>query len=355
MRKSITGVPNAKMQDLNYVKQIERTLSRYSAFNEFQHYRDKLSLQECGIYDKLKNGILSFSEKIDISLYGETGIEKVYRYVMLDTPMIFHVDKCNVFMEGKKISVRPKYKMSSSTYRSIKDECLSELNEIKSLIEKGNEWDIMFGIHTYLIDTVLYHEGGVGEHDIMGPLLKKSGVCDGIAKTVKSICDYVGFPCVVIEGEAQRTGGKIGRHAWNAIKIDGKWNYYDFTFDITLNQNNPCKSIKCVDYFGLGYSRMSNDHFSWSTRLDTNNPQADYFAKFKLVIARQGELENMILQEIKKGNSDFAFRIAEHWKEFVIKDSLEQIIDIAVKKFNQSYRYTYIFNEKQRTGYVHIT
>ena len=185
-----------------------------------------------------------------------------------------------------------------------------------------------------MIDTVLYHEGG-GEHDITGPFLKNSGVCDGIAKAVKSICDYVAFPCVVIEGEAQRADGKIGRHAWNAIKIDGKWNYYDFTFDITLNQNNPCKSIKCVDYFGLDYRRMSNDHFSWSTKLDTDNQHADYFAKFKLVIACQGELENMVFRGMEEGNPDFAFRIAEHWREFAIGDSLEKLIDLAVKSITE--------------------
>ena len=355
MRKSITGISNAKMQDLNHVKQIERTFTIYSTFDGFQYYKDKLLFQERCIYEDLKTGILSFSEKIDISpCEKKVEIEKIYRYVMLDTPMIFHVDKCNVFMDGKKISVRPKYKMSSSIYKDIKDECLSTINKIKNLVEKENEWGILFEIHTYLIDTVLYHEGG-GEHDITGPFLKNSGVCDGIAKAVKSICDYVAFPCVVIEGEAQRADGKIGRHAWNAIKIDGKWNYYDFTFDITLNQNNPCKSIKCVDYFGLDYRRMSNDHFSWSTKLDTDNQHADYFAKFKLVIACQGELENMVFRGMEEGNPDFAFRIAEHWREFAIGYSLEKLIDLAVKKYNRSYRYTYIFNEKQRTGYVHIT
>ena len=89
--------------------------------------------------------------------------------------------------------------------------------------------------------------------------------------------------------------------------------------------------------------------------MDTDNQHADYFAKFKLVIACQGELENMVFRGMEEGNPDFAFRIAEHWREFAIGDSLEKLIDLAVKKYNRSYRYTYIFNEKQRTGYVHIT
>lgn len=63
MRKSITGISNAKMQDLNHVKQIERTFTIYSTFDGFQYYKDKLLFQERCIYEDLKTGILSFSEK----------------------------------------------------------------------------------------------------------------------------------------------------------------------------------------------------------------------------------------------------------------------------------------------------
>ena len=354
MKKSITGASAANMLQLKKLQQAVEAAPVNNDMGEFLHYREKLSLQDKGTYDRLREGILSFHKKIDMPTGENHKYENIYKYVLFDTPMMFHVDGCNVLSVGKDVSILPKYVMSANSYRHYKEECMSEVRRIIRQIKEKSEWDNLLAIHSYLVSVVSYREGGVGEHDITGPLLKRYGVCDGIAKAVKSICDAISLPCVVIDGEARQENGNTGSHAWNAIKIDGRWQYYDFTFDLTLNQNNPCKNIVCTDYFGLNYNQMSKDHFSWSTNLTTSSVHDDYFTKHNLVVAKQSELEDMIFCGFKKGTVDFTFKVSDTWRGFVISDVLKTIVDKAVKRNNKGYQYTYTFNDVQRTGYVRI-
>ncbi|MCM1236409.1 MAG: hypothetical protein NC489_40540 [Ruminococcus flavefaciens] len=354
MKKSITGVSAVNMMSLRNTQQAAEIIFVNNDMVEFLHYREKLSLHDKDVYDRLRDGILSFHKKIDISVAGNHNYEKIYKYVLLDTPMIFHVDGCNVISMGKAVSILPKYVMPANSYKQYRDECMKEVQGIRRQMQEKSKWDTLFAIHSHIVSTVSYSKSSANQHDVTGPLLKKNGVCDGITKTIKYICDSISLPCVVIEGEARQADGNIGSHAWNAIMIDGSWHYYDFTFDLTLNQNNPCRSIICTDYFGLNYNQMSNDHFSWSTRLTVSSVNDDYFTKHNLVVTQKSELEKMIIRGLEKGIVDFAFRVADSWWGFVVDNVLRTIVDKAAGRHNKVYQYTYTFNYAQRTGYVCI-
>lgn len=63
----------------------------------------------------------------------------------------------------------------------------------------------------------------------------RAGVCADIAALYKKMCDYAGLEAVVITGNVSGCtfeGMKRGfcAHAWNAVKIDGHWEYVDPTW-----------------------------------------------------------------------------------------------------------------------------
>lgn len=59
-----------------------------------------------------------------------------------------------------------------------------------------------------------------------GTLLDRLSVCDGIAKTVKLLCNIEGIECLKVIGTLSGTG-----HAWNKVKVDGNWYALDATND----------------------------------------------------------------------------------------------------------------------------
>lgn len=50
----------------------------------------------------------------------------------------------------------------------------------------------------------------------------KGPVCSGYAGAMKTLCDRVGIPCVIVTSES---------HAWNNIEIEGKWYAVDVTYN----------------------------------------------------------------------------------------------------------------------------
>ena len=73
---------------------------------------------------------------------------------------------------------------------------------------------------------------------------KKKSVCEGYAQSFKKICDLLGIEATVIKGYARSFTNDIGKsptnsnHAWNAVKLNGKWRLIDATWAAGYAINN---------------------------------------------------------------------------------------------------------------------
>jgi transglutaminase/protease-like cytokinesis protein 3 len=68
------------------------------------------------------------------------------------------------------------------------------------------------------------------EKSIETTLRSKKGVCEDYSRLVQKMCEATGLESVIVTGISQSMRGRKGRHAWNAIKFDGKWNLVDATW-----------------------------------------------------------------------------------------------------------------------------
>ena len=80
-------------------------------------------------------------------------------------------------------------------------------------------------------------------------------MCEGIAKTVKALCDAVGLPCIVALSEAAPERGVKYRHTWNVVTVEGQRYHLDATFDNSLQRGVPR-----YDYFNLDDRHIFRDH-----------------------------------------------------------------------------------------------
>lgn len=104
-------------------------------------------------------------------------------------------------------------------------------------------------------------------------LKTRKAICDGYSKTVKKICDLINLKCVVISGYTKSFTTEIGRlplggrHAWNAILIDGKWKLIDTTWGAGYGNEQNRWIQRFDDYFFLTPPEdLINSHFPQKTK-----------------------------------------------------------------------------------------
>lgn len=107
-------------------------------------------------------------------------------------------------------------------------------------------------------------------------------VCEGYARGYKVLMDKAGIPTDVVTGD-NRTNSSLSGHAWNLVKLDGKWYHVDITWDDSdydksrdyadgivpdsalysyKNYANRYKNFLCSDYL---FGRDGHDNFNWKS------------------------------------------------------------------------------------------
>ena len=72
-------------------------------------------------------------------------------------------------------------------------------------------------------------------------------MCEGIAKSVKALCDQLGLWCIVVISENAPEKGIKYRHAWNIVRVGGRYYHLDATFDNSVGTPELIR----YDYFNL--------------------------------------------------------------------------------------------------------
>ena len=82
-------------------------------------------------------------------------------------------------------------------------------------------------------DYAAYKRGYYGPQDAQTVFRNRKGVCSGYARLMKALGDAAGIEVAYITGDYRDyTGGLSGEgHAWNGVKINGKWYLMDSTWD----------------------------------------------------------------------------------------------------------------------------
>lgn len=71
----------------------------------------------------------------------------------------------------------------------------------------------------------------IADHSVVNLLRTRKGVCQAIAALAVKVLPYLGISTLYISGEGKDMVS-WGAHAWNLVKIDGRWIHIDFTFSM---------------------------------------------------------------------------------------------------------------------------
>lgn len=160
------------------------------------------------------------------------------------------------------------YRESASQLKKVNakvKKVLSSLNlSRKSRVEK------IRAIHDYIAKTVEY-DHSLRNFTAYAGLVNSNHktVCQGYALLFYKMCTDAGIPCRIVTGWAGTP------HAWNIVKLSGKWYYVDVTWDDTDNSYQPYT----YDYFLVGSGKMD-----WNHSLDVDYKTEAFRKKYPISI-----------------------------------------------------------------------
>jgi len=185
------------------------------------YYYSHLTDGQKKIYLALQSGIRGCAKQIKLPMRPANELSLIYYAVLTDDPMFFYAPGFQWQTDTYKQTniVLPNYEYSRadiSAYTSAVYEHLKIYDAVKSKSDIEKEQFV----HDFCSEHFVYGDAGGESFTILGPVLHKTAVCEGIAKYVKVALDYLGVSGLVVSGKAKSPlyRGKTENHAWNIIK-----------------------------------------------------------------------------------------------------------------------------------------
>lgn len=273
------------------------------------YYYNHMNKQQQAVYHAMKTGIQSLAPSFPCPRMEGKELTDVFLKLRLDCPEIFFVSGFHFryYPDSANVELSPEYLFDKN---KIKDHQKAMKARVEKLVRPAvtmAELEKEQYVHDFICQNVRYDKLKKSySHEILGPLGQGVGVCEGIAKTVKILCDQLGIWCIVVISEANPEKNIKYRHAWNIVKIGGAYYHLDATFDNTLSHMGPVR----YDYFNLDDGKVFRDHepVIWKVPACTVSDGFYYRVK-KLSFTKMEEVEKRALQAAKKGRE-----LIFHWR-----------------------------------------
>lgn len=178
----------------------------------------------------------SFSPVITV---GTERVKDVFEAVYNDHPELFWLEtgySCKYNQKGICLEITLKYNETAddlATSKKLFEEQAQTI--IYEASKKSSDYEKELFVHDALVKRVDYNTGADMNQSAYSAIVNGKSVCAGYARAFQYLMQQLGIPCYYC------TGYSGGDHAWNIVKLDGKYVNVDVTWDDT----NP----STYDYF----------------------------------------------------------------------------------------------------------
>ena len=213
------------------------TISVFAADADMNYGRTKLNANQQYVYDALVSGCKDAKADIKINLTGKSidlnnDLGKILSMFYSDTPEYFwYSGGWSAGYDGTTLTISLSYTMTGSTLSVAKSAYNKKVSELTKGLDGKSDYEKSKILHDRLIDAVTYTSTS-NDQNAYGALVEGKAVCNGYARAYQHLMKEVGIPAWYVRGVSVNpaTGAQIG-HAWNLVKLDGKWCYTDVTWD----------------------------------------------------------------------------------------------------------------------------
>ena len=294
-------------------------------------YYTKMTKQQQAAYHVIMQGANALADEFQIPRIESAELYDVFFRLRLDHPEIFWMTryKYKYYQDSPNLIFVPEYLFDKNKIREHQRAMSSRVEKLARAAKDLSEWEKEKYIHDFICDNVTYDKlKKAYSHEIIGPLGHGVGVCEGIAKSVKVLCDALGIWCMIaVCGNNPEKGIKY-RHTWNIVKIGGTYYHLDATFDNTLGKHSAAGQEIRYDYFNLDDKKIFRDHEPLIAPAPVcTNGDHFYYREKKLSFTKEEDVYKRSLQAAKKGRT-----LTFQWRGgYLTREVLEKLLDLLRK------------------------
>lgn len=162
------------------------------------------------------------------------------------------------------LKMHPQYLMTGDTLADAKVAFEQAIRTFVGRLNDGmSEYEKEKALHDMLATQVTYIETPLSR-SAYGALVEGKAVCEGYAEALQCLLQRVGIQSIQVYGFGvnPQTGG-TENHAWNMVRIDGKY----YLTDLTWNDQD---TVLLYAYFNQTTAVLSEDHIAWPVGATAN-------------------------------------------------------------------------------------
>ena len=223
------------------------------------YYYQQMNKPQQAAYHAMKTGFTTLSPAFSVPMLDNQKLSDIFFMLRLDCPEIFYVTgfSYRFYSGADHVEMIPEYLFEKSKIKGHQEALSARITKLVRPAQSMSPMEKERYIHDFICRNVRYDKlKKPYSHEIIGPLGQGVGVCEGIAKTVKILCDALGIWCIIAISDSAPAQGAKYRHAWNILKLNGQCFHLDATFDNSLGHDGLIR----YDYFNLDDDRQFRDH-----------------------------------------------------------------------------------------------
>ncbi len=288
------------------------------------YYYSRLGKYEQLVYYAMRKGLEELAPVFPVPAADIKQMTDIYFCLRLDHPELFYAThfsyrKCPA---ADTVEFQPDYLFEKKKVLEHRKAVSARVQKLAAAAEKLDEAGRLQYIHDFICGNVRYDKLKKDySHEIIGPLTQGVGVCEGIAKSVKVLCDRLSIPCIIALSDSNPEKGIKYRHAWNLVRLSGRWYHLDATFDNSLGSPDAVR----YDYYLRSDAQFFRDHEPVMMPVPAC-PSDDlfYYKAKKLSFTKEEEVEKRALQAAKKGKT-----LLFHWRgSYLTREQLKRLLEI---------------------------
>ena len=309
-----------------------------------EHINERQKLIYDAIFEAVEQSLPSVN--LPVSGYSSSDIEAALSALLYDCPQFFWLDfsECAYSVDGSGVTIFFSYLYSGERLERMKATLENTVNEIVGLVEamrSSNEYDQAVFVHDFIAAECEYDRAlsSADMHTAYGALVTRKAVCDGYAHAYRLILQRLSIECHYVPGEARGPNGTEG-HAWNIVKLDGKYTAVDLTWNdmdsYIFEDIFAADDVTSHVFFGLSEEELRRTH-----KVDVNFPYTlpkaedrNWFTEYKLsgptVESIAEAAAKILIENLEKSTPYVEIRLTDRavFQEFM-ENYDENIIDAA--------------------------
>lgn len=288
------------------------------------YYYQTLTKPQQNSYHAIKTGLQSLAPSFSVPLLENRELTDVFMKVRLDYPQLFYAGtfKYRYYPDSGNAEMVPEYLFEKGKIKDHQKALQARVEKLARPMAKATDMEKLLYIHDFICQNVKYDKlKKQYSHEIIGPLGHGVGVCEGIAKSVKILCDALNIWCVIALSENNPEKGVKYRHAWNIVKVDKKYYHLDCTFDNSLGNPDEIR----YDYFLLPDKQIFRDHERLVWKMPVcEDGERFYYKEKKLSFTKMEDVRKRSQQAVKKGKT-----LLFHWRGgYMTREIVQEFLQI---------------------------